>query len=218
MRYILVILCIGTLHVDAFRGLPSRTTSPAMKASSGLPDSVAALLPAAAVADPGTVALWRALRKCYPSEEAAEAALRRNAGLLLPWLMSPSTIGQNYQVLLSLMDKEQTLDVITKNPGVLACEPERLAMSSPDEIKGFATFTDAVGKAQAPLAAVVVGLVTLSLLPRLGLLDEETAGSVVRPAVGVAGATAFIAATLGAIKNSVTTSALIKQRDEKRKR
>ena len=168
-----------------------------MKAS--LPDSVAALIPAAAANDPATVPLWTALRKCYPNESAAQAALSRNSGLLMPWSNSPTIIQKNHAVLQSMLGKEDALDVITKNPGVLACDPGRLAISSAEEIKGVASFTAALAGARTPLTFAAAALATLALLPTTGLIDAEAASTILRPAIGTIGATAFFAALLGAV-------------------
>jgi len=201
-----LVLCAGIFDTAAgFTSAPSwRIAShPAARAvvmkSSLLPDDVAALIPAAAANDPATVPLWTALRKCYPDDSAAQAALSRNSNLLMPWSNSPTVIQRNWAVLQANLGKEDALDVITKNPGVLACDPERLAISSAEEIKGVASFTAALASARTALALAAAALIAVALLPTIGLVDAEAAGTVLRPAIGTIGATAFFAAVLGAV-------------------
>ena len=117
----------------------------------------------------------------------------------MPWSNSPTIILKNYAILQSTLGEADALDVITKNPGVLACDPERLKVTSADEIKSVAAFTVAFASARTPLALAAAGLATVALLPSIGLIDAEAAGAILRPAVGTIGATAFFAAFLGAV-------------------
>ena len=172
-----------------------------MMASSLLPESLQVLLPAAAVNDPAVVPLWRALRKCYPSEAAALEAAERNPGLLLPWANSPETISGSFAMLCRKMEAAAVLDVITKNPGVLSCDPQRLAISSAEEIQTVAATTAAIGAARTPLALAALALAVLGAAAGTsgGPLDADVAQSILRPAVGAIGASAFFAALGGAI-------------------
>ena len=75
-----------------------------------LPATVEALLPSAALKDQAAVVpLWRSIRRCYPTDDAAVEALRRNRGLLLPWVSSASSIESNYKVTLA----SRLVDVVT---------------------------------------------------------------------------------------------------------
>ena len=65
-----------------------------------LPEPVEKLLPAAARDDlAAVVPLWKALRQCYATEEAALAALRVNPALAYPWVSSAGKIKGSYAVI-----------------------------------------------------------------------------------------------------------------------
>ena len=65
-----------------------------------LPEPVGKLLPAAARDDLAPVApLWKALRQCHATEEAALAALRVNPALVYPWVSSAGKIKGSYAVI-----------------------------------------------------------------------------------------------------------------------
>ena len=72
--------------------------------------------------------LWGALRSCYGTESEAVAAAARNTGTILPYLNSPSNIKGCYAVLVEMMGSEQAGDVCAKNPGILQCNPQILAL------------------------------------------------------------------------------------------
>merc|ERR1712087_817458 len=108
-----------------------RSPAASITMAPSLPDAVSEVLPSKVAEDPGVGPLWRALRGCYPSDEAALTALTANKGIVTPWVVSPSTITSNNALLRGMLGKQRALNVITKNPGVLACDPERLAISSP---------------------------------------------------------------------------------------
>ena len=153
-----------------------RSPAASITMAASLPDAVSEVLPSKVAEDPGVVPLWRALRGCYPSDEAALTALTANKGIVTPWVDSPSTITSNNALLRGMLGKQRALNVITKNPGVLACDPERLAISSPQEIEAVASATSAVGRASTPLAFAALALFTLALLPSAGVMDAELAG------------------------------------------
>jgi hypothetical protein len=91
-----------------------------MMRGSSMPEEVLNLLPVAAKEQiPSVLPLWKAVRACYPSDTAAVVALQRNRGLLLPWVSSPSSITGNHAVLVKMCGKEQTLQIISKNPGTI---------------------------------------------------------------------------------------------------
>mmetsp|Transcript_5206 Transcript_5206/g.15925 ORF Transcript_5206/g.15925 Transcript_5206/m.15925 type:complete len:169 (+) Transcript_5206:43-549(+) len=66
-------------------------------------------------------ALWKALRKCYPSEEAALQAVRQNANVICPLFATPTLIQQTYRVLIDELGKEDAIKVLQMNPSVLTC-------------------------------------------------------------------------------------------------
>lgn len=85
----------------------------------GLPEELEARLPAAARKERAAVVpLYKAVRQCYPSEEAALEALQRSPALCYPWACSVGAIKGSYQIIVDLCGREVALDVITKNPGV----------------------------------------------------------------------------------------------------
>ena len=156
-----------------------------------LPEPVEKLLPAAARDDQASVApLWKAVRQCYATEEAALAALRVNPALVYPWASSAAKIKGSYAVIVELCGKEAAIEVITKNPGALGNDPVRLRASSADDILSAARLAAALGAVQAPLAAIaVVSLGVVALAP-----DAERFAAVARPTIGALGAGAFVAA------------------------
>jgi hypothetical protein len=108
--------------------------------ASRLPEAVYRLLPDVILRTPAdaaaVAALWRAVCKVYPSEEAAAAAVVNTPSLILPWVNTPSNVAGSFAVLVDILDStESAQDVISKNPGILACNPQRLALSSAGEIK-----------------------------------------------------------------------------------
>lgn len=105
--------------------LTPRTSMPRLFFGGGqLPAEVAATL------DPGVppesvVPLWRELRKCYPTERAAIDAAVKNQLVLLPFLNRPDHIKFCFQILKDEIgfDDAERLEIITRNPGVLANKP-----------------------------------------------------------------------------------------------
>ena len=169
-----------------------------------LPAKVSRLLPA--VADTAAVVpLWRAVRRCYPDDEAAIRAVEANRALVLPWACSKENIDGSFQVLVEVLgDRDEAVKVVTQNPGVLGCDPQRLRLSSPADIRGTAALAAAFGRLRGtPTAVILSGLLVASVLASLGA-DEvaEAASSVLRPAVGAIGASAFFAAAGAAVYSS----------------
>jgi len=68
------------------------------------------------------------------SEEAAAAVLDRNTAVITPQLNSPTKIIGTYALLVERLGEDATLEVITKNPGVLCCTPLSLQSQSNDDI------------------------------------------------------------------------------------
>ena len=89
MRAVVLSLGLIRLHaascyqVPAYRSGLHRARHGAVAAR--LPEPVQKILPAAALKDTATVLpLWKALRQCYPTEEAAIDALRLNPAVMAP--------------------------------------------------------------------------------------------------------------------------------------
>uniref|UniRef100_A0A7S0LN90 Uncharacterized protein n=1 Tax=Coccolithus braarudii TaxID=221442 RepID=A0A7S0LN90_9EUKA len=102
-----------------------------------LPERVAEVLPSSVLADEAVVPLWRALRAVYPSEEAAVAAARRNSAVLMPYMNTPEKIRGSWGVVQELCG-DDALDIITRNPGVLGCDPDALAQANADQVRSAA--------------------------------------------------------------------------------
>ena len=84
--------------------------------------------------------IWFAFEKVYGSRDKALAASRKNSQVLLPFINSPETILGAHAALISIFGKAGAADIIEKNPGVLACDPQSLAKTSADEIRNAANF------------------------------------------------------------------------------
>ena len=188
-------MSLGLLIAQASVAL--RAAPPRMLASRRLPMRVEALLPAVALEDSAAVVpLWRAVRKCYPSDDEAIAALQLNRGLLLPWATSPQSIEGNYRVLVEKLGKTGTLDVLSKNPGVLAGSPARLRLSGASEIQSVANTAAALGSLRGP-PLVVAGAALCALVLASG--SSDAAAAVARPTVGALGAASFGSTALLAV-------------------
>lgn len=83
------------------------------------------------------------LLKVYPSEEAVLEAIAKNTAIVLPFLNKPSFISGSWRALTEMMSEEEALDVITRNPGVLASNPVGLSMQNALVIKNVARAVDA---------------------------------------------------------------------------
>lgn len=79
---------------------------------------------------PGVCLLWAQLLSVYPTEAAAKEAVVRNSAIVLPYLNRPFHIDGSWEVLKTMMSEEEALEVITKNPGILACIPAALKTSN----------------------------------------------------------------------------------------
>ena len=93
---------------------------------------------------PGAVVLWSRLLKIYPSEAAAIAAVQRNSALIMPYMNKPAFIDGSWRVLNEMMSEEEALEVITKNPGILACNPVGLKTTDAATVKRAAGFVNGV--------------------------------------------------------------------------
>lgn len=82
-------------------------------------------------------ALWKAVRECYGSEEAALQAVRQNNAVLSPVYATPALLRRSALLLKQLLGEEDAAKVLRDNPAVLTCG-EVLAESDPAEIKRIA--------------------------------------------------------------------------------
>ena len=93
---------------------------------------------------PGVKILWARLCDVYPSEADALAAVQRNSAIVLPYLNRPVNIDGSWMVLKSMMSESEALEVITSNPGILACNPVGLKSSTAADVKRAARVVDVV--------------------------------------------------------------------------
>ncbi|KAL1530372.1 hypothetical protein AB1Y20_001280 [Prymnesium parvum] len=92
---------------------------------------------------PAVRILWLELLKVFPTEEKALAAVAKNTAIVLPFLIRPNFIAGSWKVLNDMMSKEEALEVVTQNPGVLASNPVGLAMQNAFIVKSAARAVDA---------------------------------------------------------------------------
>mmetsp|Transcript_34563 Transcript_34563/g.73784 ORF Transcript_34563/g.73784 Transcript_34563/m.73784 type:complete len:213 (-) Transcript_34563:283-921(-) len=96
--------------------------------------------------------MWAAMRGCYATEADAVAAVERNTGTILPYLNSPSNIRGSYAYLTEIFGPAGARVIVTKNPGVLSCDPRALRQTSAEEIEKAANLVDSVENLPIPLA------------------------------------------------------------------
>ena len=122
--------------------------------------------------------LWFAMRKCYPSEADAVAAVTRNSAVILPQVNSPTKIKGTYALLCKRLGKGGAKDVITKNPGVLCCSPASLEKQSDADIVNAANLIDKLDQYKTPVkfvggffffsivASIVSRIISVQALPK----------------------------------------------------
>lgn len=81
--------------------------------------------------------LWGAMMACYGTKELAIQAAYENPQIVNPSYSFTNTMLASRDVLLDIMEKEEAMQVMLRNPAVLQCGPS-LDTLGPDEIKGFA--------------------------------------------------------------------------------
>ena len=128
---------------------PVDTMASVLAAAEGivLPPEVAAMLDVddeLRESEPAARVLWSRLLEIYPSEDAALAAVRRNSALIMPYMNKPAFIDGSWRVLNQMMSEAEALEVVTKNPGILACNPAGLVTSDAETVKRAAGFVDGV--------------------------------------------------------------------------
>lgn len=146
--------------------------------SAKLPEAVDSLL------DPtidrkAVLPLWREFRACYPSEQAAAAAARKNTAVLLPFMNSASNIKFCRQVLGELgFDDDEALEIMTKNPGVLGNKPGELARSSQGEIRFSVRLVSLFDGAPAPVLAAIPSFTAISIVAVIAKRLNDCAGGI----------------------------------------
>jgi hypothetical protein len=157
-------------EAEALRALAARVAAVEWCELERLPSQIEALLIDDTLRSTrlGTRILWETLKKVYPSEEAALIAVQRNSALVLPYLNKPFNIEGSWRVLLDKLSEAEALDVITKNPGVLASNPVGLAGSSPAAIKQAAGVVNMVEAVPVPARYAASAAVTLAAVGLIG--------------------------------------------------
>lgn len=108
---------------------------------------------------------WNALCKCFPTEAEAIAAVQESNAVILPYgADSPvsgfvelsaavdrsANIAGCYEVLQSKLG-DDTTSVISRNPGILGCDPSQLEEASGDDIRRTTSVASGISSAFAPL-------------------------------------------------------------------
>ena len=133
-------------EADALRSMALESNIPFEESQSPLPDAVEALLVDDTLkrSRPGVRVLWNRVLNVYGCEEKALAAVARNSALVLPYLNKPFHVDGSWTVLKQMMPEQDAIDVVTKNPGLLTCNPVALKQSDADSIKRTALLVDIV--------------------------------------------------------------------------
>jgi len=137
---------------------------------------------------PGTCLLWATLLQVYPDEPSALAAVARNSAIVLPYLNRPAYISGSWREINEKMGPEDALDVVTKNPGILCCNPGEHATrrvwlrprdSSPSSVHRTALAARVLCPVQCqPQCRSKAPLTALGLRACAEKLKEASAGSI----------------------------------------
>jgi len=133
--------------------------------------------------------LWGAMLACYGTEALATQAAFENPQIINPSYSFCNTMLASRDVLFDIFDKEEALEVMLKNPGVLQCGPS-LDTLGPDEIKGFANIRNIGNKIPEGARNIVLSFsIALALFPvfaqRVPGLEDSPLLNVVKPLVGI---------------------------------
>ena len=132
MRLFGTLFLAAVLPYGAGLLVPLRSPSPIVMQ---MPDEVRDIIPVAVQRSRQqsrmVEANWEALRTCYPTEEAAVAAVKLSTAVILPYGFDADNRARNiagsYAVLQDMFaDEAEVIEIITKNPGVLGCQPKGL--------------------------------------------------------------------------------------------
>lgn len=117
-------------------------------------------------------ALWGALKSCYGNEAAARAAVEQNDQVLCPVYASPALLKQSYQALVTLVGKQEALEIMAKNPAVLTCGAPGLLASKPNDIRQAAEVRQVLDRAVTAqgFGAFVLLILVLNVIFRVSSL------------------------------------------------
>ena len=77
---------------------------------------------------------WKAFKTCFASERLAIEAAKKNSAVFSPQFSSPTKIKGTYKLLCKRLGKQQTAELLMKNPGVLCNSPAGLEKCTDKEI------------------------------------------------------------------------------------
>lgn len=153
----------------------TRLTPPVMLFGRGAPDEIVQkLAPTNSGTGKGLAskqeidAIWLAFERAYGSMEKALAASRKNSQVLLPFINSPATISGANAALVELFGAAGALEIIEKNPGVLACNPSSLRTTPKKDIENAANLVDSIENLPPNLKSGIPFLTTLAIFGSVG--------------------------------------------------
>ena len=146
--------------------------------------------------------LYSTLRKVYGSDALAVQAAQQNPQIINPLYTRPAVATASKAALVTALGSEQAaIEVMLQNPAVLQCG-ESLADQPADEIRRFAairSFADSVPPAVSLAALALFLLAGIAAIALKDAADETTqqALAALRPVIGLAGASIFLATVAG---------------------
>ena len=78
--------------------------------------------------------LWKAFRTCFANDALAIQAAEKNSAVFTPQVSSPTKIKGSYALLVKRLGKQQTAELLQKNPGVLCNSPKALSTCTDKQI------------------------------------------------------------------------------------
>uniref|UniRef100_A0A7S4ERJ3 Uncharacterized protein n=1 Tax=Chrysotila carterae TaxID=13221 RepID=A0A7S4ERJ3_CHRCT len=112
------------------------------------------------------VALWKAFRTCYASDDAAVKAAKQNPSVLCPLYATPELIRSTYKVLLKRLGSEDAASVLRQNPAVLTCG-RMLEDADPDEIKRAAMLRQVLDRISPEALSAVLGVLIIAIIAKV---------------------------------------------------
>ena len=122
-------------------------------------------------------AIWQAFEKAYGSRSRALAASRRNSQVLLPFINNPRTITGANAALVNIFGKKGALEIIEKNPGVLACDPTALARTSRQDIENAANLVSSIDNMPENIKSGIPFLTSLAIVGTIGTRLVQCSGA-----------------------------------------
>ena len=113
-------------------------------------------------------AIWSSFEGAFGSRAAALEASRRNSQVLLPFINSPEVITGANKALIGIGGKQWAAEIIRKNPGVLACNPASLALTSKSDIEGAANLVATIDTLPPNIKSGIPFLTLLAIVGTVG--------------------------------------------------